>query len=140
MQLSQALQQIRPSYIREILTESKKPGMISLAGGLPATDLLPVSAFKNALVEVMDDAALLQYGQTQGYAPLLEYMQSLIPKEHIPLITSGSQQGLDLLARALLNPGDKVVVEAPSYLGALQVFGLVQADICAVSQLSLIHI
>lgn len=137
LEISHALQAIRPSYIREILSDAKSPGVISLAGGLPSTELLPVDLFAQAIETLAENTELFQYGETQGYAPLVNYIQqdpSLIPCEHIPMVCNGSQQGLDLIARAFLNPGDTIVMEAPSYLGALQVFGLSRTSITAVPQ------
>jgi DNA-binding transcriptional MocR family regulator len=126
MNLSHALENIRPSYIREILSDAKSPGVISLAGGLPATDLLPIDLFAKAIKPLADVPELFQYGETPGYEPLLNYIRESSDFSlcgHESIIYNGSQQGLDLVARAFLNPGDNIVVEAPSYLGALQVFG-----------------
>lgn len=134
MNPSKSLQSVRPSYIREILTESKKPGVISLAGGLPATELLPVKLFAEALCAISNDPLLLQYGETQGYPPLVQHLQRDTLANQKTLITSGAQQGLDLVARSFINPHDIIVVEAPCYLGALQVFGLAQATIMQVTQ------
>ncbi len=136
MEISRHLQNIRPSYIREILSAAKSPDVISLAGGLPATELMPVQLFAKALQSIVDDTDLFQYGETQGYAPFLRYIDETYNQSSgmSSVVCNGSQQGLDLIARAFLNPGDKVVVEAPSYLGALQIFGLAQADILSVNQ------
>ncbi|MBO1257018.1 PLP-dependent aminotransferase family protein [Alteromonas sp. 5E99-2] len=135
MRVSHSLKNIRPSYIREILTEAKKPGVISLAGGLPATEFLPVDLFESALKSIADEPELYQYGETLGHRPLIDYLQeNSSVANHKTMICSGSQQGLDLIARAFLNKDDTIVLEAPSYLGALQVFELTQANIEAVTQ------
>ncbi len=117
----------RPSPIRELFPLIRRPGMISFAGGLPAPDAFPVEAFA-ACAEVLATRGreLLQYGASEG-APelrevLLEGMAAHLGRELAGdelLVTTGSQQGLDLLARALLDPGDPVLVEAPTYPGAI---------------------
>jgi len=136
MEISRHLQDIRPSYIREILNAAKSPNVISLAGGLPAAELLPVKLFARAMSSVTDNPELFQYGETQGYPPFLEYIDERYNRslDMSSIVCNGSQQGLDLIARGFLNSGDRVVVEAPSYLGALQVFGLAQAEILSVKQ------
>ncbi|HBV76894.1 MULTISPECIES: aminotransferase-like domain-containing protein [Vibrio] len=136
MELTQALQQIQPSYIREILSDAQAPGVISLAGGLPDGNTFPISLMERSLTSLPERPALFQYGHTAGFAPLLDYFrkQYQLLDHHQALVCTGSQQGLDLIARAFVNPDDKVVMEAPSYLGALQVFGLAQANVISVSQ------
>ena len=91
---------------------------------------------KPTLENLANMPEVFQYGSTAGYGPLLNFLNGYfkLPETHTAMITTGSQQGLDLIARAYVNPGDKVVMEAPSYLGAMQVFGLVQANIVTVSQ------
>ena len=136
MELAQSLQQIQPSYIREILSEAQADGVISLAGGLPDGDKFPLALMEKSLMSLSNRPDLFQYGNTAGYAPLLTHfkVRYQLPENHSALVCTGSQQGLDLIARAFINPNDNVVMEAPSYLGALQVFGLVQANIISVSQ------
>lgn len=136
MKLAHALQNIQPSYIREILSEAQAPGVISLAGGLPDGDTFPIALMAQSLTELQNKPALFQYGQTQGYAPLLSFFHEKyqLADNQEGIICTGSQQGLDLIARAFINPSDHIVMEAPSYLGALQVFGLSQANINSVSQ------
>lgn len=136
MKLAKSLQNIQPSYIREILAAASAPGVISLAGGLPANDKFPLALMTNALVNLPNRTELFQYGNTAGYAPLLTYLKERyqLPQSHDGIVCTGSQQGLDLIARAFINPGDIIVMEAPSYLGAIQVFGLTQANIKSVSQ------
>lgn len=122
---------IRSSAIREILKVTEMPGVISLAGGLPADELFPVGdiqAAVNYVLESDDAAASLQYGPTEGYLPLRQQIAKTMNEKGVSccsdeiLITSGSQQSLDLLGRVFLNPGDVVLVENPTYLGAIQAF------------------
>lgn len=136
MQIANSLQQIQPSYIREILHAASQPDVISLAGGLPATEHFPLDLLAPSIQALSKQKGLFQYGSTAGYTPLLNFLgnQYQLPASHRGLICTGSQQGLDLIARAFINPGDHIVLEAPSYLGALQVFGLVQAKISCVQQ------
>lgn len=125
------IQQLQPSYIREILSAATTDGVISLAGGLPAAELFPRILLEQAMTSVADQQHVFQYGETQGYAPLLKHFRSAysLDESQDVLVTTGSQQGLDLIARAYINPGEGVVMEAPSYLGALQVFTVAQARI-----------
>jgi len=119
-----------PSAVREILKVAENPAILSFAGGLPARDLFPVDAIAEAHNWVLThDAALtLQYSTTEGFVPLREWIVARLTSQGIKatvdgtIITSGSQQGIDLAARVLLDPGDVVAVESPTYLSALQVF------------------
>ncbi|USH05458.1 PLP-dependent aminotransferase family protein [Grimontia kaedaensis] len=136
MEIAKSLQQTPSSYIREILAAASDKNVISLAGGLPDEKTFPIDLMKPMLESLSDMPELFQYGATAGYTPLLNFLNDYfqLPDTHIAMACTGSQQGLDLIARAYVNPGDKVVMEAPSYLGAMQVFGLVQADIVTVPQ------
>jgi 2-aminoadipate transaminase len=138
MQLAKSLQTIKPSYIREILSVANSADVISLAGGLPDGQHFPLALMEQSIQGLSSRPELFQYGNTAGYAPLLDYFRQSyqLPQQQGALVCTGSQQGLDLIARAFLDAGDKVVMEAPSYLGALQVFGLAQASIESVSQLA----
>ena len=121
------------SFIREILKVAINPEMISFAGGLPNRDLFPVRELQNASNKVFETAGkdALQYSNSEGYLPLREYIAKRyadkaglnISPDNI-LITCGSQQGLDLLAKIILNEGDDVLIEEPGYLGAIQVFSV----------------
>jgi 2-aminoadipate transaminase len=123
------------STIREILKVTEMPDVISFAGGLPAPELFPSQAMARAFYQVLSEegASALQYSTTEGFAPLRQWiaermgMRGLrtVPQEI--MITSGSQQGLDLVARVLLNAGDKVLVARPTYLAAIQTFSLFEA-------------
>lgn len=119
---------MNPSVLREILKVTERPGIISLAGGLPSPKTFPIQAFADACAEVLhnDGQAALQYAASEGYAPLRQAVADMLPWNVDPaqvLITTGSQQGLDLVAKVLIDPGSKVLVETPTYLGALQAFG-----------------
>jgi 2-aminoadipate transaminase len=119
---------------------SQKPDMISFAGGLPAPDVFPAARFREACQRVLDDNAkhALQYGASEGYEPLREMVARHIQRYGIKaktenvLITSGSQQALDLIGKLLINSGDRVLVEAPTYLGALQAFNVYGAEYVSV--------
>lgn len=128
---------LRPSAVREILKVTAQPDVISFAGGLPAPELFPVDAVRAAADAVLstDGRAALQYGVTEGHPALREWIAAHLaeavgirarPEELV--ITHGSQQGLDLVARVLLDPGDIVLTENPAYLGALQVFQAYEAQ------------
>ncbi|MCU0856826.1 MAG: PLP-dependent aminotransferase family protein [Pontiellaceae bacterium] len=121
------------SFIREILKVALNPNVISFAGGLPNRDLFPVDALKEAACRVFENQGrdVLQYACSEGHGGLREYVSARyrekadldIPVDNI-LITNGSQQGLDLLGKTLVNEGDAVVIEEPGYLGAIQAFSL----------------
>jgi 2-aminoadipate transaminase len=128
---------LRASAIREILKTTEMPDVISFAGGLPAPELFPRKQFAKACEEVLDTDGhnALQYSVTEGYLPLREWICSYLAAgsgirctPNQVLIVSGSQQGLDLIGKVLLDPGDIVVLENPAYLGAIQAFDAYQAD------------
>jgi 2-aminoadipate transaminase len=128
--LAHRADRLEPSVIREILKVTEKPGVISLAGGLPAPQSFPVQAMREACVRVLADtpAEALQYAASEGFGPLREWVagqmnaQGLRVQAAQVLITTGSQQGLDLVGKLLIDAGSTVAVEAPTYLGALQAF------------------
>jgi 2-aminoadipate transaminase len=119
---------IGSSAIRELLKLTSLPDVISFAGGLPAPEVFPIEKFKEAADVVLTEMgeSALQYGTTEGYQPLREMIARNASKYGIQisadnvLITSGSQQALDLLGRIFINRGDRVLVESPTYLGAIQ--------------------
>jgi len=129
--ISAAAQAMTSSAIREILKITQRPEVISFAGGLPAPELFPVAEIKAATDRVLTDqpTAALQYSTTEGHLPLRSWIadRSAITADHVQ-ITSGSQQGLDLLGRVLIDPGDVILVESPTYLGALQAFSPYQPE------------
>jgi 2-aminoadipate transaminase len=136
--LAARAEKMNPSVIREILKVTERPGIISLAGGLPSPKTFPISAFAEACAEVLhkDGRAALQYAASEGYAPLREAVAAMLPWPVDPaqvMITTGSQQGLDLIAKILLDPGSRVLVETPTYLGALQAFSPMEPEAVSVA-------
>ncbi len=131
---------IKSSTIRELLKVTQQPEMISFGGGLPAPEVFPVKRFEEACHTVLEEhgAQALQYGATEGYEPLREMIAKnmarygILAKSENVLITSGSQQALDLIGKLLINSGDRVLVEAPTYLGALQAFNVYGAQFLTV--------
>jgi 2-aminoadipate transaminase len=127
---------VTSSMIRELLKFTQRPEVISFAGGLPAAEYFPVERFQEACRCVLANQAhlALQYGPTEGYIPLREMIVERLCRYDIcasidnVLITSGSQQALSLIGMLLINPGDSVLVEQPTYLGALQAFTVFQAS------------
>ncbi|MCE1237915.1 MAG: PLP-dependent aminotransferase family protein [Hyphomicrobiales bacterium] len=125
-------ERMRASEIRELLKLLDQPDIISFAGGIPDPALFPVEAIRKAQDEILADPKLaaqaLQYSISEGYVPLRRWIVDFMGKNGVPctidnvLITCGSQQALDFLAKMLLSPGDTALVEAPTYLGALQAF------------------
>jgi 2-aminoadipate transaminase len=124
--LSGRAQRMTASAIRELLKLTQRPEIISFAGGLPAPELFPLGDVRTAANTVIDryGPACVQYGTTEGHLPLREWIAAQTPglsPAHVQIVT-GSQQGLDLLGKILIDEGDVVLVEAPTYLGALQSF------------------
>lgn len=121
---------MNPSAIREILKLTERPDIISLAGGLPSADTFPIEALQEASARVLRETPrqALQYAASEGFAPLREWVADDLAGNGLAvdpsqvLITTGSQQGLDLVGKVLIDPGSRVAVEAPTYLGALQAF------------------
>jgi 2-aminoadipate transaminase len=132
---------LKSSAIRDILKLTQRKGMISFAGGLPAPELFPLQEIKYAADRVLAKygSNALQYTVTEGIVPLREKIAAMLDpsgqqvKLHNIIITQGSQQGLELLAKVFLDKGAVVLTENPSYLGALQAFRLFQADIIPVA-------
>lgn len=125
--LAERAAKMNSSAIREILKLTDRPGIISMAGGLPSPKAFPLDAFTEACQTVMqrDGAAALQYSTTEGFAPLRQAIADFLPWSVDPeqiLITTGSQQALDLIGKVFLDKGSRLLVEKPTYLGALQAF------------------
>ncbi len=124
--------QLTSSAIREILKITERPEVISFAGGLPSPEGFPIPELRAAFDRVLatQGATALQYGRTEGYTPLREWVAQDLSRDGVTidpeevLIVSGSQQALDMLGKLFIDPGSRVLVEAPSYLGALQSFSL----------------
>ena len=133
---AQRTQRMGSSAIRELLKLTEKPNIISFGGGLPAPEVFPVDEFSEACERVLRDygTQALQYSTTEGYLPLRELIARHTARYGINinpenvLITSGSQQALDILGKVLINPGDHILVESPSYLGALQAWNAYGAE------------
>jgi 2-aminoadipate transaminase len=135
--LARRADKMNPSVIREILKVTERPGILSFAGGLPSPKTFPVEAFAAASEKVLrqDGPAALQYAASEGYAPLREMVATMLPWKVDPaqiLITTGSQQGLDLAGKVLLDSGSRVLVETPTYLGALQAFAPMEPEVVGV--------
>lgn len=134
-------QQMTASEIRALFAVASRPEIVSLAGGMPYTEAIDAAAVAEVTGQILrDDAArALQYGGGQGDPELREQLVAVMAAEHVPahvddlLVTVGAQQGLDLIARLLLDPGDVVVAEGPSYVGALGAFAASEADVVHVS-------
>lgn len=144
MILSTAAQHFQESAIRRIGALSGSiPGLISLSAGYPAPDVFPWEDLQNITAQILAkrDGNTLQYGATRGYRPLIEQLltntlqaRGIHAKFEDVIITSGSQQGLDLVGRVLIDPGDPVIVELPTYSGAIAAFHNLQASLVGVPQ------
>jgi len=127
---------MKKSEIRELLKLTRQPGIISFAGGLPAPDLFPIEEIKEIVAEVLasEGATALQYGPTEGDQGLREELVKYLEKQGIKvavdnvLVTTSSQQGLDLVAKVFVSPGDLVMTGKPTYVGAIQAFNSYQAS------------
>jgi 2-aminoadipate transaminase len=137
---AQRTQGMRRSEIRELLKLTEQPGVISFGGGLPAPEVFPIKEFEEACVRVLrrQAAEALQYSATEGYRPLRDIIAEhscrygvTVTADNI-LITSGSQQALDLVGKVFINQGDHILVERPTYLAAIQAWNTYQAQYTAV--------
>jgi len=126
--LASRVQRMKSSAIRELLKLTQQPDVISFAGGLPAPDFFPLREVEEACRYVIrtDGGRALQYGPTEGYLPLREWLANSMHKYGVPavpdnvLVTNGSQQALDLIGKVFIDPGDFVITSRPTYLGAIQ--------------------
>jgi 2-aminoadipate transaminase len=144
MTLSKAAQNFQESAIRRIGALSGSiPGLISLSAGYPAPEVFPWDDLQSITAQILArrDGNTLQYGATRGYRPLIEHLlkntlqqRDIAAKFEDVIITSGSQQGLDLIGRVLIDPGDTVIVELPTYSGAIAAFHNLQASLVGVPQ------
>ncbi|MEO8599743.1 MAG: PLP-dependent aminotransferase family protein [bacterium] len=138
---AQRVEQLQSSFIREILKITQRPDIISFAGGLPSPATFPINEMRAAYDKVLSlqGKIALQYGPTDGYGPLREWVANqlstngakILPEQ--VLMVSGSQQALDLLGKVLIDEGSKVLVETPSYLGALQAFSVYRPQFFSVA-------
>ena len=139
-QLARRAERMNPSVIREILKVTERPGIVSLAGGLPSPESFPVEAMRAACERVLRETPkeALQYAASEGFAPLREWVAAEMSTRGLKadaaqvLITTGSQQGLDLVGKVLLDAGSGVAVERPTYLGALQAFAPYEPEVISV--------
>ncbi|NVO05776.1 MAG: PLP-dependent aminotransferase family protein [Rhodoferax sp.] len=145
--LSERAAKMNPSVIREILKVTERPGIISFAGGLPSSKTFPVAEFEAACAKVLrdDPSGALQYAASEGYAPLRKSVAAMLSEQAAAqgqrwdvnpgnvLITTGSQQGLDLVAKVLLDKGSRALVESPTYLGAVMAFTPMEPEVLSVA-------
>ena len=138
MQFADRLNNVETSAIRELFKLLGKPGIISFAGGFPDSALFDVEGIRAASQQALQDepGAALQYGATEGYQPLREQLAQFMASKGVQgvapenlIVTTGSQQALDLLGKTLINPGDKVIVEGPTFLATIQCFRLYGAEL-----------
>jgi len=144
MTVSKAAQHFQESAIRRIgALSGSVPGLISFAAGYPAPDVFPWDDLQSITTQILArrDGNTLQYGATRGYRPLIEHLlahtlsaRGISTRFEDVIITSGSQQGLDLIGRVLIDPGDSVIVELPTYSGAIAAFHNLQASLVGVPQ------
>ncbi len=134
--LAHRTQRMKGSAIRELLKLTEQPNVISFGGGMPAPEIFPVEQVNKACDRILKDFSekALQYGTTEGYNPLRDMLAADAVKNGLScdrdnlLITSGSQQALDLIGKVFIDPGDKILVENPTYLGALQAWNAYECD------------
>ncbi|MBC8448253.1 MAG: PLP-dependent aminotransferase family protein [Chloroflexi bacterium] len=133
--LAQRAERMKSSVIRELLKVTLQPDVISFAGGLPAPELFPIREFREACNYVLkyEGEKALQYGPTEGYPPLKEFLADKMQKYGVPaepsniLLTNGSQQALDLIGKVFVDPGTVVLTGRPTYLGAIQAWNSYEA-------------
>lgn len=138
MQFAERLNNVETSAIRELFKLLGKPGIISFAGGFPDSALFDVAGIRAATEAALTEepGGALQYGATEGYQPLREQLAALMAAKGVAdvaatdlLVTTGSQQALDLLGKTMISPGDKVIVEGPTFLATIQCFRLYGAEV-----------
>ena len=137
MQFADRLQNVETSAIRELFKLLGKPGIISFAGGFPDPALFDVEGIAESAAYVLanNPGPVLQYGATEGFGPLREGLSKFMANKGVTvqpdglIVTTGSQQALDLIGKTMINPGDKVIVEAPTFLATIQCFRLYGAHV-----------
>jgi 2-aminoadipate transaminase len=138
MQFADRLNNVETSAIRELFKLLGKPGIISFAGGFPDSAMFDVEGIQAAANQALaeEPGAALQYGATEGYQPLREQLAAFMGSKGVQdvaanqlIVTTGSQQALDLLAKTMISPGDKVIVEGPTFLATIQCFRLYGAEL-----------
>ncbi len=141
VRFSNSVADLRSSEIRDLMSLATAPGMISFAGGMPGNELFPLQTIDNIFnsLTVNEKQVALQYGPTTGLPTLLESLSGYLEKKGLPvnnnrlIITTGSLQAINILAKAFLDPGDSILVETPSFIGALSAFRSYQANLISVS-------
>jgi DNA-binding transcriptional MocR family regulator len=137
LQFADRLNNVETSAIRELFKLLGKPGIISFAGGFPDPAMFDIEGIKDASSKALNEepGAALQYGATEGYGPLREQLSAFMASKGATvqpeglIVTTGSQQALDLIGKTLINPGDKVIVEGPTFLATIQCFRLYGAEV-----------
>jgi len=137
LQFADRLNNVETSAIRELFKLLGKPGIISFAGGFPDPAMFDIEGIKEASSKALNEepGAALQYGATEGYGPLREQLSAFMASKGATvqpeglIVTTGSQQALDLIGKTLINPGDKVIVEGPTFLATIQCFRLYGAEV-----------
>jgi DNA-binding transcriptional MocR family regulator len=137
MQFADRLNNVETSAIRELFKLLGKPGIISFAGGFPDSAMFDVEGIRDAAMKALaeEPGGALQYGATEGYNPLREQLAAFMASKGVTvapdglIVTTGSQQALDLIGKTLVSPGDKVIVEAPTFLATIQCFRLYGANV-----------
>ena len=137
LQFADRLNNVETSAIRELFKLLGKPGIISFAGGFPDPAMFDIEGIKDASSKALNEepGAALQYGATEGYQPLREQLSAFMASKGATvapqalIVTTGSQQALDLLGKTLISPGDKVIVEGPTFLATIQCFRLYGAQV-----------
>jgi DNA-binding transcriptional MocR family regulator len=137
LQFATRLNNVETSAIRELFKLLGKPGIISFAGGFPDPAMFDVAGIQEASGKALaeDPGAALQYGATEGFGPLRDQLASFMGTKGVTLtaneliVTTGSQQALDLLGKTMISPGDKVIVEGPTFLATIQCFRLYGAEL-----------
>ncbi|WP_418121216.1 PLP-dependent aminotransferase family protein [Variovorax sp. 160MFSha2.1] len=137
MQFASRLDNVETSAIRELFKLLGKPGIISFAGGFPDSAMFDVEGLKEASQKALTEepGGALQYGATEGYEPLRTQLSSFMKTKGVDvdpsglIVTTGSQQALDLLGKTMISPGDKVIVEGPTFLATIQCFRLYGAQL-----------
>ena len=139
MQFADRLNNVETSAIRELFKLLGKPGIISFAGGFPDSAMFDVQGIREASAKALSEepGAALQYGATEGYNPLREQLAAFMASKGVKglsaeglIVTTGSQQALDLIAKTLLNPNDVALVEGPTFLATIQCFRLYGPQVC----------
>ncbi|HEY0885664.1 MAG TPA: PLP-dependent aminotransferase family protein, partial [Ramlibacter sp.] len=137
MKFASRLDNVETSAIRELFKLLGKPGIISFAGGFPDAAMFDVDGIRESVDKALQQEAggALQYGATEGYEPLREQLSAFMASKGVAvaadglIVTTGSQQALDLIGKTMISPGDKVIVEGPTFLATIQCFRLYGADI-----------